>query len=688
MAVDIGPKIGIQGEQEFRKELKQINEGIKTLGSEMKVVTSEFTNQEKSVESLTKENDVLNRTINSLNDKLDLQKKMLAECADKYGEADERTMKWQQAVNKTQAELNTATAKVKENEKAMDDLGKEVDDTTESFDDGAKGATTFGEVLKANLASQAIISGVKALGSAIKGAVEGLAGMVTDAAGAADEINTLSLQTGLSTDQIQKFQYASEMIDVPLETLTGSLSKLTKQMASAQGGTGDAADTFAELGVAVTDESGALRDNEAVFKDVIKALGGIDNETERDAKAMKIFGKSAQDLNPLILGGADALQQYGEEAEKAGLILSEGELSDLGSVQDNMDRLTQSIDMAKTKLVSSFAEPVSEALNVAVGSVQRLSKAFAEGGWEGLAQEMGSVVTEAVQYMTEHLDEVVGFAKTFIGTLVSGIGKALPDLMGAALDILTTLINDIAENLPTLIPAAVDILMQIVDTIIEHAPDMLTAATELIVNLATGLVDAIPKLIEKIPDIINGLLNTDDGLLAPDNLRKIIDAGIELLGNIVGDIPGIIAALIDAIPNILSGLVNGFLSEENLQKLYNLGLDMMNKIWEGMKSIARRVADWVTDVINGDNAPQSVKDFYMGELGGVNPEDYTGGDTSTSHGGGGTTWGSSGNYYDPALGGMVINIQTPESDTLATYITPSLGSATKAYGTPILNPYS
>lgn len=656
----------------------------------MKVVTSEFTNQEKSVESLTKQNDVLERTVNSLNDRLDIQKKMLEESAKAYGEADERTQKWQQAVNKTQAEINTATAKIKDNEKAIDDLGNEVDDTTESFDKGAKGATTFGEVLKANLASQAIIKGVQALGSAIKGAVEGLAGMVTDAAGAADEINTLSLQTGLSTDQIQKFQYASEMIDVPLETLTGSLSKLTKQMASAQSGTGEAADMFAELGVAVTDENGALRDNEAVFSEIIKALGQIDNETERDAKAMKIFGKSAQDLNPLILGGADALQQYGEEAEKAGLILSEGELSDLSSVQDNMDRLTLSIDMAKTKLVSSFAEPVSEALNVAVGSVQRLSQAFAEGGWEGLAQELGSVVTEAVNYMTEHLDEVTSFATTLIKTLVKGISEALPALGGAAVDIVVTLIEMLAETIPDLATSAIDMIMTIVETLL--SPDSLlkivNAAVDLVTNLATGLVDAIPKIIEKVPDIINGLLNTDDGLLAPDNLRKIIDAGIELLGNIVGDIPGIIAALIDAIPNILSGLVNGFLSEENLQKLYNLGLDMMNKIWEGMKSIARRVADWVTDVINGDNAPQSVKDFYMGELGGVNPEDYTSGDTSTSHGGGGTTWGSSGNYYDPALGGMVINIQTPDSDTLATYITPSLGSTTKAYGQPLLNPYS
>lgn len=682
LAVDIGPKIGIDGEAQFRKDIAQINQSIKTLGSEMKAVTSEFEGQEKSVESLSKQNEVLERTVGELNSKLEMQKQMLQECALKYGETDEKTLKWLQAVNETQAALNKANNEIDRNKKGIDDLNGGIGETTESMEEGEEEAKTFGQVLMANLASQAIIGGVKALGNAIRGVFS----MMGDAAGAADEILTLSTQTGLSTDQIQKFQYASELIDVPLETLTGSLSKLTKQMASAQGGTGEAADTFAELGVSVTNADGSLRDNEDVFNDTIAALGKIDNETERDAKAMKIFGKSAQELNPLILGGADALQKYGEEAEAAGLILSEGELSDLGTVDDNINRLTQSIDMAKSKLVSSFAEPVSEALNVAVGSVQRLSQAFAEGGWDGLAQEMGSVVTEAVQYMTEHLDEVVGFAKTFISTLVSGIGKALPDLMGAALDILTTLINDIAENLPTLIPAAVDILMQIVDTIIEHAPDMLTAATELIVNLAKGLIDAIPKIIEKIPDIIAGIVNPTDGLLSPDSIKSMIDAGIDLLVNIVGNIPEIVAGIVKAIPDIIAGIVGGFLGLAG--DFLNLGKQLMNKIWEGMKSVAGAVGDWVNGLFTGSGTGSFTEKldamaYQAGyyKVGGeyVPKSEYKGMEWDDTVG-----QGIVGNASAPNN----ITLITPDGDTLATYITPSLGSATKSYGQPLLNPYS
>lgn len=648
MAVDIGPKIGIQGEQEFRKELKQINEGIKTLGSEMKVVTSEFTNQEKSVESLTKENDVLNRTINSLNDRLDLQKKMLEESAKAYGEADERTMKWQQAVNKTQAELNTATAKVKDNEKAMDSLGNEMDDlgdetedTGKALNDASKKALSFGDVLKANVLSEAIIGGVKALGGAIKDIASGMAGMVKDSAAAADEINTLAKKTGLSTDTIQKFQYAADVIDVPLDTLTGSLSKLTKTMNTARAGTGKAAENFKSLGISVTDASGNLRDNEDVFAEVIAALGEIPNETERDAMAMELLGKSAQDLNPLILGGADALEELGNKAEEAGLILSGDELNSLNSIQDALDEMSKTLEAAGMALVSTFAEPLSEGINTLLGYVQRLTKAFKEGGLEGLAEELKSITEEFVGFLTDHIDEIGKFAE----------------------DVLTTFIDMIVENLPDLIPAAVSLLVTLGMALIDHLDELIDAAFQIVKSLA-------------------------DEILKPDNLQKIIDAGIDLLVALVTDIPAIIAGLIEKLPEIIDGLVAGFSKPENVQKLEDAGKKIMKYIGEGILKAPFKLIDYVMEKLGLQDSPVTMKEMSSGAAGeyaqGIANAYKEGTTADISHGGGGTKWGD---YYDPALGGMVI-LQTPEADTLATYITPSLGSSTKAYGQPLLNPYS
>lgn len=631
MAVDIGPKIGIQGEAQFRKELQSINTGLKTLDSEMKVVTSSFAGQEKSVESLTAENDVLQRSLYGLNEKLEKQQKMLAESAAKYGEADEKTQKWQQAVNKTQAEINTATNKIEANTKAMDSLGNETEDTSKNLDDAGKNALSFGDILKANVLSDAIIGGVKALGSAVVDLAKGMAGLVTDSAKAADEINTLSKQTGLSTDTIQKYQYAAESIDVPLDTLTGSLSKLTKTMAKAKSGNGDAAKAFESLGISVVDASGKLRDNEDVFADVIAALAEIPNETERDATAMTLLGKSAQDLNPLILGGADALEELGKKAEEAGLILSSDELNDLGALQDTMDEMKATMEKAGQAIVATFAEPLSGAMNTILDYVQRLTKAFQDDGWEGLAEELGNVVDELVGFLTENIDKIGQFAE----------------------DVLTKFIDIFVENLPKLIPAAVSLLVTLGTALIDHLDELIDAAFQIVKSLA-------------------------EEILKPDNLQKIIQAGVDLLVALVSNTGEIIAGLVAAIPEIIAGIVSGLLSPESLKAIADAGYQLMLSLWQGMKKLGDQIAQWIVDLFSPTKASHStMMSGAAGEYAQGIAQAYSEGTVTGLHDAPSTGSGSAGRS-----GSTTIILQTPEADVFASYTTPAIGAASRVNGTP------
>ena len=143
----------------------------------------------------------------------------------------------------------------------------------------------------------------KGLSMAAGGALAGLAGLAVKAGKDADELNTLSKQTGIATDELQKMQYASDLIDVDVDTITGSLKKMKKGLDSN-------ADAFEELGVA-TKENGQFRDVTDIFYDTVEALSQIPNETERDIKAMEIFGKSADDIAE-ELGGQDALAGVGD----------------------------------------------------------------------------------------------------------------------------------------------------------------------------------------------------------------------------------------------------------------------------------------------------------------------------------------------------------------------------------------
>ena len=151
-------------------------------------------------------------------------------------------------------------------------------------------------------------------------------------------------------ETLQKFQYASDLIDVSMETLTGSMSRMIRTMNTARQGNKQAQEAFDQLGIAITDANGQLRDGETVFNETIKALGNIANETERDAIAMQIFGRSARDLNPLIKGGADRLRELGEEAKDAGLIMSDEALGDVLELKDGIDKTKEVLKATGTQI--------------------------------------------------------------------------------------------------------------------------------------------------------------------------------------------------------------------------------------------------------------------------------------------------------------------------------------------------
>ena len=429
MSYQIGPKIGIEGENEYRQGLRDINTGIKTLGTEMQAVTSAFYGQEKSIRSLTAENDVLERTIYSLEEKLNLQKKMLQEAANAYGEASEKTQAWQQKVNLTTAELNKAKVKLAENEKAMQGLSEETDEA-------AKSTSVFSDVLKADLLSEAIKTGIKAVASGIREIGQALADTVKDSAAYADNILTLSTNTGIAAETLQEYQYMAELTDTSLETITGSMAKLIRNMQNAKNGTGNAAAAFAAMGVSVTDANGELRDNEEVFTEVIDKLGKMSNETQRDAYAMDIFGKSAQDLNSLIAVGKDGIAAFAKEAHDMGYVLDEETLSSLVAVDDALVRLDNFMTMIKNTIGAALAPAVTELAD----ELQAWARSV---DWEQVGQdvaEVGGAIKDFVMFVLENGPEILtvisgvgaGFATWKVVGLITSVVGAIKGFIGAA----------------------------------------------------------------------------------------------------------------------------------------------------------------------------------------------------------------------------------------------------------------
>ena len=545
MATDIGPKIGLQGEQQFKNAIKDINSSLKVLDSEMKMVTSEFDKNDKSMEALTKQNDAYKKKVDELNQKLKLQGDQLERAKEVYKDQPEYIAELQTAYNKTQTEINKLNLKIEKNNKEM---------KTQVDVSGLAKKAMVGFAAAAAAAGTAVAAAAAAALKIGKSFVT----MTIEAGKAADELSELSVKTGLSTDELQKYQFAADRIDVSVETITGSMTKLTRSMSSASKGSKTTSQAFAKLGITITNSNGELRDRNEVFRETINALGKIENVTERDAVAMELFGKSAQELNPLIMGGADALDEFGKEAEQAGLILSSSQLQNLNVLNDAVDRFTTTWSSAKMLFASTFSADMGQTIDLITDAVQRLTKAFSEGGIEGALAELPKIV-----------DDLAGD----LGTKI----KKLSELGG---EIIKALAKGISIVAPELVPAALDALGVFVDTLLE--PDtletVLRAAGTVVIKFVEGVVSNLPLIFDVAWDLIRELVKGT----AEASFNLIPDEGKQLIDNFIQGVKSYFKNLFDTGKNIIGEMKEGI--DERLGEAWDWGAEFITSLRQGMES--------------------------------------------------------------------------------------------------------
>lgn len=554
---DIKAKIGVDGASEFKKQLKDIDSSLRVMGSEMKIVTAEFGRNAKSEEALTKQNEILERSIIELKAKLELQEKALIDQVRATDEADEKSKKMQIDVNNTKAALAKAERQMQLNNQALEDMANATDNAGDEFEETGKQAADFGDVLRANVIGNVITKGIEALGTAIKKAGKAMKDTVVDAAEYADEINTLSKQTGLSTDTLQEFKYMSGLIDVDLSTITGSLSKLTRNMNTARKGTGDAATAFKNLGVNITNADGSLRDNEEVFGEVLDKLGLMTNETERDAAAMAIFGKSAQDLNPLILAGSEAIAQYAQEAQNVGYVLDEDALGSLNSVNDSFDRMKGVIDGAKNQLAQALAPTIEDIAG-------KMQEWVASVDWDAVGEKIKTIAEDIksfFDFLSENGDTIIaiiaGIAAGFIAWNVTSLVMGLVEAIKAF---------QLANEGATIAQAALNVVMN-------------ANPIGIIITALSALVAAIVVLWNTNEDFRNWCINAWSSVT--EWIRTTVNNVINWIKTAWEDIKSFFSNIGDWFKNIGHNIVTG--------------------IWEGIKNATQwligKITGWFDDVV-------------------------------------------------------------------------------------------
>ena len=442
---NINTRFTLSGEKEYKQAISEIGSGMKVLDSEMRKVSSAYAQNADSVEALNAKNDVLERKISTQTEKIEYLRAALQQSAEKYGEADKRTMQWQTSLNNAEAELNNLNNQFDENKQKIADSSKEMG----NLGDVVNGLTSklgiqLPDSMKSSMnamgsldaQSLALAGGFAAVAAAIVKAEKAMISMTKESAAFADNIITLSMQTGQSTQQLQEFAYASELIDVSVDTLQGSLTKLTNNMQDTMNGTGNAKASFEALGVSVTNADGSMRSANDVFYETIDALGQVKNETERDAMSMDIFGRSAQDLNPLIIQGSKTLKAYADEAHNMGYVLDDEALSALGAVDDAYQRLQKTQEGVKNQLAVEFAPYLEEFYGDVTTMVKDGGKAIKDSG-----------IVDAFGMLLETVGDILNPMSDLSNNRVPALTKALQPLakvmalMADAAELLKGVIN-------------------------------------------------------------------------------------------------------------------------------------------------------------------------------------------------------------------------------------------------------
>lgn len=366
---NINTRFTLSGEKEYKQAISEIGSGMNVLNSEMRKVQSAYAQNADSVEALNAKNDVLERKISTQTEKIEYLRAALQQSAEKYGEADKRTMQWQTSLNNAEADLNNLNNQFDENKKKIEESGKEMG----NLGDVVNGLTSklgiqLPDSMKSSMnamgsldaSSLALAGGFAAVATAIVKAEKALISMTKEAASNADDLLTLASVTGMTTDSVQELNYMADLTDVSMDRIKDSLKETTNKMQEAAAGTGDAYDAYQRLGVEITNADGSLRSAQDVFYDTIDALGEIKNQTERDALAMDLMSESAQELNPLIDLGGEKMRDYAQEAHDMGYVLDNDALKSLQGVDDAYSRLQNTQEGVKNQLATEFAPYLEE----------------------------------------------------------------------------------------------------------------------------------------------------------------------------------------------------------------------------------------------------------------------------------------------------------------------------------------
>lgn len=252
-------------------------------------------------------------------------------------------------------------------ESRLDDFGtradRSLDRVDRRFDQAGRGALGVGRHL--DYASGRL--GV--FGSALKVVAGGAAALLSAdllfrlAKAGLDYASSLgeqAQQLGVTTDTLQEYRFAATQVGLTQEQIDNGLQKLTLTLGQAAAGAKKPSAAFAALGVDITDTNGRIKETGLILPEIAEALSKIEDPARRARIEVALFGRSGQDLDTLLAGGAAAINNLRNAARELGVVLSSEQIQNADDAADKLAAIKQVLEARIAGVVSDNAQSIVE----------------------------------------------------------------------------------------------------------------------------------------------------------------------------------------------------------------------------------------------------------------------------------------------------------------------------------------
>ncbi len=543
MAADIGPKIGIDGEKEFRDALKSMGQQLKTLGTEMKAVTSAFDVDNDSQKKLAAQSDVLNRQLEVQQQRLGEVQKALDYAKANYSENSSEVQRWQQA-------LNNATTDVNRTKKQLNDLETGVEDVGDAMDGARQKTSVFGDVLKANLLGGAIVSGIKAVASGIKslisGAIKGY-GKSEQLVGGVETLFGSSADTVIKNAE-NAYKTAGLSANAYMETVTSFSASLLKSM----GNDTEAASKKADQ--ALTDMSDNANKMGSDMQSIQNAYQGFSKQNYTMLDNLKLgYGGTKEEMERLI-------------ADANALNAAQGNYTNY-SIENYAD-IVDAIHTVQTEMgiTGTTALEASTTIEGSIGAMKAAYANFVTGLGDQNA-DIGALTEELIQTAGTVAKNVLPVIENVVKNIAETVKKQGPDMI-------TKFVAYATEKLPEVLKLGIQLIVSLVKGLAQNLPELLRGTLALVDTIISTFLDSLPDIIEVGKDIVRGLWE-----------------GIKAMASWIGDkVSGFVGGLVDGVKGVL-----GIHSPSRV--FAGIGQNMALGLGQGFERQMQRVSSGIQNAI-------------------------------------------------------------------------------------------